>query len=566
MEAQPPPVGTGASDARDRATRDQFADSSAAEALGQRRQQVASLWAATELAQDLDMDRLAQRVVEGVTEVTDFTVATLTVRDGDTCRRVAAAGVGAPRIGLETPYANWAALLHDDYRARSSCFVIPPEASQTDWVQTVPVRRRPGTQTEREPWTEQHGLVVELLDEEGERIGFVSVDAPRSGLLPDDTELEHLELFARQAQSGLRNARLHGQVLRQRDAAEALNAVVRAVSGSLELREVLRLCCDAVVDRSVGDRASIYLHDAEAGHFRTVMSRGDMPQDPAMWAAFKARPPATPDDTPAIAEVMRTGEPLLIGEVTPEHIRAEDLALFGSRSLAVYPMRSGELLTGMLMVDTIHQHLDFPRHEVELVTQIASQAAVAIHQAQLHEAARAQGARADELYELTKQMTRTFDFDVVFERIVAAVTQRTSAYAVGLMEVVDDELVLLRANLTPDDDAPLPFERLRIAEVPAPTWRALSDEGVVSINDIRRTGVGVHALPEARSVLVAAHRDESELSLVLHVTSTRVAGFSHDDAAFVKGLVEVAALALRNARLYEEMRRTSERDGLTGLK
>lgn len=101
-------------------------------------------------------------------------------------------------------------------------------------------------------------------------------------------------------------------------------------------------------------------------------------------------------------------------------------------------------------------------------------------------------------------MTRTFDFDVVFARIVDAVTARTDAYAVGLMEAAGHELTLLRTNVTGADVADLPYRHVRV---------------------------------------------DDEVSLVLHLSSDRVGGFSHDDADFAAGLVEVAALALRNARL-----------------
>ena len=539
--------------------------SAVAELTPSRRERAASLWAATELATDLDLDRLAQRVVEGVAEVTDFAVATLTVREHDTCRRIAAAGTDDPRIGLRTPYAKWDRLLDDAHRRLAACFLIPPQASDTDWMQTVPLASPPRADGEGPVWTAEHGLVVELLDTAGERIGFLSVDAPRSGLLPDDTELEQLELFARQVQNALRNARLLDEVRRQRDAAEALNKVGRAVSASLDLREVLRLCCDAVVEHSVAERASIYLFDPESSRFRTVMSRGGA-SDPDLWQAFQQLPPVTLDEVPVFAEVLLTGQPVRVGAVTTEHVRHHELQLFSLKSLAAYPLRWSDRTEGILVTDTSSQHLTFPDYEVELVSQIAGQAAVAINQAQLHEAVRAHAARADELYELTKQMTRTFDFDAIFAGIVEAVEARTGAYAIGLMAVEGDELALLRTNVDTGPGAALPYERVRVADLPDGMWDRLSADGTVVIEDLDGSGLRQHARSEARSLLIAAHRDEDRISLVLHVSSHRVAGFTSDDEAFVQGLVEVAALALRNARLYEEARHYADRDGLTGLK
>jgi diguanylate cyclase (GGDEF)-like protein len=531
-----------------------------------RQQRSTTLWVATELAGDLDIASLGRRIVQGVTEVTDFTVASLTVREGDTCRRVAAAGIDDARLGLLTEYPKWARLLREEYRRRSICFLIPPQGSETTWVQTVDVARPTDVDPVRGRWTAEHGLVVELLDIAGRRLGFLSVDAPASGLLPDDDEMEQLEVFARQAQAGLQGAQLHEQVRRQRDAAEALGAVGKVVSGSLDLGEVLKRCCDAVVEHSVGDRVSVYLYDDITGGFRPVMSRGI--QDPELWRTFAELPPATIETVPAYGEAMRTGEPICTEHVTaPEHVRREEVELFGIKSAAVYPLRSGERFVGVLVVDTFLEHVTFPTHERDLVSRIALQAAVAIHQAQLHEESQAHAARARELYELTKEMTRTFDFDAVFDRIVQAVTTRTDAYSVGVMEVRGDELHLLRSNLSVDDRALLPYAQLPVAEVPRQLWDELAAGRSARIDDVR-------ALPElkdrvrrqARSLLVGGHVEDGELSLVLHLTSDRTAAFTPDDAAFVQGLVEVAALALRNARLYDAARRNAERDSLTGLK
>ena len=519
----------------------------------------------TQSVTDLELGVLAQRVVEAVTAVTDFAVATLTVRDGRTCRRIAAAGIEDARLGSCTDYDRWSELLLEEHRRGSACFLIPPEASDTDWSQTVPIPAAAAPVDGRSVWTADHGLVVELVDGAGDRIGFLSVDAPRSGLLPDASALQRLELFARQVQSALQNARLHDEIVRQRDTAEALRAVAAAVSSTLDLDEVLRSCCEAVVAHSIGDRASIYLHDPATGRFHTVMSWGGAP-DRELWAAFRGLSPTTVEEAPVLAEAMRTGAPVLIPKATDAHVAHELLELFSVKSLALYPLRSGTDLAGLLVVDTHTQHVTFSDDEVDLVAQIADQAAVAIRQAELHQHAKAQAARADELYELTKQMTRTFDFDTVFARIVEAVTVRTSAYAVGLMEVADGQLSLLRTNVADVDPDLLPYRHVTMDDLPDTLWPQLSRDGAIRVDDLAASPLASLARPRARSLLIAGHRDIEDVSLVLHMSSDQPAAFSGDDADFARGLVEVAALALRNARLYDDVRRSAEIDSLTGLR
>lgn len=172
------------------------------------------------IAQRLDFSTIAQRIVDGLTAVTDFRCAAVTLRDGERCRRLAASGLPDPRIGLETPLDRWRALLREEWRCGEFSFLIPPEAP-VDWSQTPDVPRAdddPGA------WTAGHGLVILLRDHDAGTVGFLSVDEPRSGRLPDDRTVEHLELFAGQVEVALVNARAYS-ALRQAAERDALTGL-----------------------------------------------------------------------------------------------------------------------------------------------------------------------------------------------------------------------------------------------------------------------------------------------------------------------------------------------------
>jgi diguanylate cyclase (GGDEF)-like protein len=161
----------------------------------------------THIAQSLEFAKVGQRIVGGVTEVTDFAVATLTLREGQVCRRVAASGLTEPRLGLETPFDAWQRLLQPAYRRGQNCYLIPPEAD-ADWADVPAIEVPAGPNA----WTAEHGLTVTLNDGAGDLVGFLSVDEPRSGRLPSTSSIDALEMFARQVQVALVNARLYEQV------------------------------------------------------------------------------------------------------------------------------------------------------------------------------------------------------------------------------------------------------------------------------------------------------------------------------------------------------------------
>lgn len=157
------------------------------------------------IAQRLDFSTIAQRIVDGLTAVTDFRCAAVTLRSGETCRRMAASGLAEPRIGLETPFEQWEGLLCEQWRRGEITFLIPPEAP-AKWSDFPNL---PYASDDPNAWTAGHGLVIVLRDPDYDTVGFLSVDEPRSGRLPDDRTVENLELFARQVEVALVNARMY---------------------------------------------------------------------------------------------------------------------------------------------------------------------------------------------------------------------------------------------------------------------------------------------------------------------------------------------------------------------
>jgi diguanylate cyclase (GGDEF)-like protein len=164
-----------------------------------------------DIARRRDFSAIAQDIVDGLTAVTDFQVAAITLRDGDVCRRLAASGLPSPKIGLETPYASWRTLLRAEWQIGELCYLIPPEAP-AHWSEVVDPELEPIDAPDA--WTPKHGLLVCLRDSAGETAAFLSVDQPRTRRLPDHRTVESLELFARQVQVALENARLYSELRR----------------------------------------------------------------------------------------------------------------------------------------------------------------------------------------------------------------------------------------------------------------------------------------------------------------------------------------------------------------
>lgn len=205
--------------------------------------------------------------------------------------------------------------------------------------------------------------------------------------------------------------------------------------------------------------------------------------------------------------------------------------------------------------------------DVEMLTAITFRIALTVEQARLHAATRAQASTMAELYEIAKTMAETFDFDEVFGRIAKAALARLDAFEMSLIRLGSDSAAITRT----DSDGRYPMGIPRHGPPSPEAVRAfvteLARDGVVLVPDVEARP-DLHALApvQARALLVAAHRKDGAPETALAVASDRPHAFGPDDQAFLSGLADVTALALRNTGLYEQARRAAERDSLTGLR
>ncbi|MBA2528444.1 MAG: diguanylate cyclase [Euzebyales bacterium] len=338
-----------------------------------------------DIARRLDFETVAQRIVDAVIQVTDFAVATLTLREGDRCRRLATAGLPDGRLGMVTAFERWAVLLEPDWLVGGFSYLVPPEAPAL-WadIPDIPASDDP------DAWTAEHGLVTTLLDHTGEIIGFIAVDEPRSGRLPDSETIETLEVFAGQAQVAFANAHLYESARRQYQTMQQLFDVAKAMAATADFEQVAPRIFSALQDR------------LDASSMSVVRVHGP------------------------VADVRR------VTAQRPDAIETTTVDVVGPLAdLAELVLRHGSI-----RIDDLHDH-----------PQLQS-----------------------------------------------------------------------------------------------------------------------HVAPGTCSLLLAGYAEDGQLVVALTVSSPRPAAFTDDDAAFLRGLVDITAVAIRNADLYEEARFAAERDALTGLR
>jgi GAF domain-containing protein len=345
---------------------------------------------------------------------------------------------------------------------------------------------------------------------------------------------------------GLENAQLYGDARRRVEELSLLNEVGRTIAGSLDLDRVLREGADAARRLVGASRAFVVLYDPLRAELRPGADAGFAEAD---LAAFRG---AALERTLS-ARVIRERRPLVVDDVqgSPEVDEAYRSRLL-ARSLAAAPvLLRGEPL-GVLFVDETRRERRFAPADVDRVTAVANQLAVAIENARLYAEARGRLQELGTVIDVARVVSSSLDLEEVLgagaEHL--ARTLGGSACTILLEDLRAQELRRAATRggpVGPDrvrlDEPSLPRDALE-ARAPV-TGRAPSPGG-----------------PDAPVLAVPLHVRDHPVGVALVAAAAADRVFGPGELARAIAIASQLAVAVDNARLYSETRRRAEELGL----
>jgi Stage II sporulation protein E (SpoIIE)/GAF domain len=166
---------------------------------------------------------------------------------------------------------------------------------------------------------------------------------------------------------------------------------LRTLAQKPDLAGMLQAIADAAVP-SLADWASVNMVE-ESGAIRTLAIAHHDPEKVRQGWYLNQRWPADYDESRGLGSVIRTGEPLLVHEITDEMLAgraqdAEHLAILrevGLNSAMIAPIRSGERILGALSFVSCTSRR-FDERDLELASDLGRQAGVIVDSAELQAA------------------------------------------------------------------------------------------------------------------------------------------------------------------------------------
>lgn len=225
--------------------------------------------------------------------------------------------------------------------------------------------------------------VILVTAEGSEAVASRAIRAGVAGYLsktfqPDDllTLIDHILTERRQRQQMLDDLkRSNAQLAQQVQQLALLNELSQMLTGSLELEALLARVVEAAVKLTEAEEGSLLLRDAATGDLTMVAAKNF---DDQFVQTFRIK-----SDDSLAGEVVRSGEPVIIGAESPQKIKTAYLV----RSLIYVPLKVRDAVIGVLGVDNRTRGKLFGESDLQPLVTLASYAAAAIQNARLyHEA------------------------------------------------------------------------------------------------------------------------------------------------------------------------------------
>jgi len=413
-------------------------------------------------------------------------------------------------------------------------------------------------------------IVTVPMIREGNVLGIVTAIGAEPAMFTE-RQISLLQTFADQAIIAIENTRLFNELeSRNHDLTESLEQqtatsdILRVISQSQrDVQPVFESICSNARRLCNGSWAVFYTFDGEL--IRYAATDG---MDVAMTDATRQFFPMPPGEGNALGRAILTRAVVYIPDVL-EDAKYNLVGLAkksGMRSTISVPVLRGELPIGAISVSGVEPAM-FSERQIGMLQTFADQAVIAIENARLfnetQEALERQTATADVLQVISKSVA---DAQPVFEKITQSCQRLFNGAVAGINLVRRDGLIDLAAYVGKGEAKFRSMYPVRLDE--SGTGLVIRERCAMHFADAVADDVpyGVRQgskLMGARSAVFAPLIWEDRAIGSIFVTRNTVSPFSDREISLLKTFADQAAIAIQNARMFNDTKEALERQTAT---
>jgi PAS domain S-box-containing protein len=316
-------------------------------------------------------------------------------------------------------------LMHGEYSASAWADLASPERSQVyvyDRVDVRPVEESPSQALDKalesgkvvtHAGSEADEAVLAMpLKVRGRTIGAIGVQEIGDGREWSPQEMALVEAVSDQVAVALDSARLFAEARIRAEELVVLNELARHLTGTPSVNEALRRAHEAVSHLLRSSSFYVGLYDAERDAIDFVYDTSEAEEDLQI-ATVSA-------DEGLAGYIVRNRKSVLIKENLDERLEELGITSVGADALSWLgvPLLIGDQVLGMMAVQSYDTAGAFGEHDLDLLTAIASQTAIAIQSVRLLEQTQRRAQRERQIYEITTRLRRSPDMATILQTAV----------------------------------------------------------------------------------------------------------------------------------------------------
>ncbi len=361
-------------------------------------------------------------------------------------------------------------------------------------------------------------------------------------------ELELLNTLAASLSVALENARLIDETRRRAAELAIVNSVGQALASHLDLDALIAQLGDQMVSTFGADLVYVALHDTET----------DLIEFPYYYEGRQTEPQAPlPFGKGLTSRILQTREPLLLNQAAQfEALETRGVGTQASSYLGV-PITVGDTAIGVISVQSLHHVGRFGESDTRLLTTLAANVGVAIQNARLYRDAQRRVSEMAALAEVGAEISSMLELGPVLERIGERAKALLAVDTSAVFLADPDGVTFRPIVVLGENSEEIRNDTVQLGEGIIGDLARRAEAGVVNdvLADLRSVPIpGVKGQDEVEERLMAAPLIARGTVIGMTAVWRAVPGasFSQADLDFLAGLSQQAAIAIENARLFEE--------------
>ncbi len=424
------------------------------------------------------------------------------------------------------------------------------------WVAREFFAHEPSARSDRESWLKTDLILALLYGANSELLGIVKMAAPRDGRRPHEALRRDIASITRHLAARIGYDALQGLAQRRAERLQRLQEAGAAMARSLDEHEIMRELARQAMRATRADGVTIGQPDLNNDLLVTALR--------TLRGAERARGVVRLGDG-IIAEVARTGRPVRVGDRDADRARekagvAPPLSTYDvvgdsgpAASLLGVPLLAGIHLVGVLAVHAASTEI-FSAEDEEVLATMASQAATAIANARRYAESEKERRQTEALADVARAVGESLRLGEVLRLILRHAVSLLGVEGACIALRNDDYMHIVAAvgaaNVLAGVHVPMASSLL---------GQCVAENELIVSNDFEndaRSSKTIQRLAQIQRTAIAPLMTARGTIGAISVIN-RDTPFTDEDARVLQRLADHVAVAIVNARLFEEVERAT---------